>query len=208
MEAMYARPERNDLKRPGLTVVLLVAVALSPPLHAQSMTVIGGNSFARECYMSATIAAQSGSGASLQDVRSCTDALSYGNLSLRDRTATFVNRGILYVAMGDYASGKADYDTATRLSPETGEVYVNRGNLLFLRKNYSEAVDEYSRALSVGLSKDHIAHYNRGMAYEKMGDISNAESDYRRAMELVPEWYLPQARLDQMLARTQAGRRD
>ncbi|MBI2969829.1 MAG: tetratricopeptide repeat protein [Gammaproteobacteria bacterium] len=177
---------------PALILALLPSLA-----GAQSMTVIGGDSFARECYMAATIAAQMNS-ASRDDVETCGLAIDHGNLSMRDLMATYVNRGVVYVALEEYKKAVKDYATALSMNPQSGEVYVNRGNLYFMGQVFDKAVEEYTLALDLGLAKDHIAHFNRGMAYEHLGDYSNAESDYRRAAELVPEWHQPPARLDRL----------
>ena len=50
-------------------------------------------------------------------------------------------------------------------------------------------------------SKNHIAHLNRGMAYEKLDEYSYAGENYRRALELSPEWSLAQLKLDRLLAK-------
>ena len=50
-------------------------------------------------------------------------------------------------------------------------------------------------------SNNHIAHLNRGMAYEKLDEYSYAGENYRRALELTPEWSLTQLKLDQWLAK-------
>lgn len=187
---------------PSPTVYLVFAalaqILFSSSAGAQSMTVLGGDSYARECYTAATFAALMHS-ASREDLETCTNALDYGKLSTRDLLATYVNRGVVYVALEEYQKAARDYATALNLEPRSGEVYVNRGNLSFLDKAYSEAIAEYTKALELGLAKSHIAHFNRGMAHEHAGDLADAEADYRRAAELAPEWAQPQAKLDLLM---------
>lgn len=183
---------------PALFALLLPAVA-----GAQSMTVLGSDSFARSCYTAATFAATMNS-ASRSELEDCNRALEYGTLSAADRMATLVNRGVVLVALEEYKAAARDYDKALSFDPKTGEVFVNRGNLFYLGEVYDKAVGEYTTALRLGLSKNHVAHYNRGLAYEKMKDFANAEADYRRASELMPDWSLPQQKLDR-LARQSRG---
>ncbi|MBI2993507.1 MAG: tetratricopeptide repeat protein [Gammaproteobacteria bacterium] len=164
----------------------------------QSMTVLGGDSYARDCYAAASMTARRHFG-SRESITDCTHAIQYGRLSMRDRLATYVNRGILYMAQKDFERAAKDYETAVGLNPPSGEVFVNRGNLSFLTNAYSDAINEYTRALELGLEKDHIAYYNRAMAYERVRNFDGAEADYRRAIELKPQWFMPQARLDSLL---------
>jgi tetratricopeptide (TPR) repeat protein len=185
------------LPRTISAVAILVSIGVVQPAFAQSMTVIGGNSSARECYMAATLAAQMNV-ASQQEINTCTFALQHGQLSLRDAMATYVNRGVLHAALEQYERAEQDYATAVAMNPSSGEVFVNRGNVHFARQHFDKAVEEYSQALELGLSKDHIAHYNRAMALERLGILDRAEEDYRRAAELVPDWFQPQARLDRL----------
>ena len=164
---------------------------------AQSMTVLGGDSYARNCYTAATFAASMNS-ASHGDLDTCSNALQYGSLSQRDLLATLVNRGIVAVALEDYQQAVRDYERAVELNPSSGEVYVNRGNLFFMGEALDKAVAEYSTAIELGLTKEHIAYYNRGLAYEKMKDAEKAAADYRRASELAPEWDRPQEKLERL----------
>jgi tetratricopeptide (TPR) repeat protein len=186
--------------RHGFIPTALISAFLllgSAAAGAQSMTVIGGDSYARNCYTAATFAATMNS-ASSEDMQTCSNAIQYGSLSQRDLLATLVNRGVVAVALEDYQQAVSDYERAVKLDPTTGEVYVNRGNLFFMGQAFDKAVAEYSTALELGLGKEHIAYYNRGLAYEKMKDTENATADYRRASELAPEWTRPQEKLEKL----------
>jgi len=50
----------------------------------------------------------------------------------------------------------------------------------------------------------HIAFLNRGMAYEAQGHLDQAETDYRKALELAPQWPLAQQKLERVMAKRQA----
>src|SRR3972149_6063464 len=82
----------------------------------QSMTVIGGEAPAQECYRSAPLAAQLNI-ASRGDLESCAYALNHAPLDIQDRAATFLNRGIINAAMGEFEDAKKDYEKARRLAP-------------------------------------------------------------------------------------------
>ena len=187
-----------------LRVLLPVLVFLPINAYTQSMSVIGGGSYARNCYMSATLAIQLNS-ASRENIEECDQAILHGRLTRKDLLATYVNRGILYGAMEDYQKALKDYRTAVELEPDTGEVYVNLGNLYLLSQKYDVAIQQYSTAIELTLTKNHIAHFNRAMAYENNKQFANAEADYRRAIELSPEWVLPQLRLERLIRNIQKG---
>lgn len=182
------------------SVILAILVLLSPVSHSQSITILGNSAGAKECYFSAQLAAQMHS-ASLSEVETCTQALAFENLSLRDKAATFVNRGVLQVALEDYKAAVNDYKNAMNLMPEFGAIYVNRGNLFFLGEAYDKAIDEYSLAMEKGVRQAHVAHLNRGMAYEKIGEFTKALSDYRIAIEMAPEWTAAKMKHERVLSK-------
>jgi tetratricopeptide (TPR) repeat protein len=179
-----------------LFVIILLLFPFSST--AQSITVIGGSLDAKECYLSAQFAIQMQS-TSRSEIAACTRSLTIEKLSLRDKAATFVNRGVLYVAMEEYQSAIEDYASAMKLHPDFGAIYVNRGNLFFLGESYDSAILEYSKALDLNVRQDHVAYLNRGMAYEKLGKLYAAETDYRQAIELAPEWALAKNKLERVL---------
>lgn len=187
-----------------LRTLLPVLIFLPMNAYTQSMSVIGGGSYARNCYMASTLAIQLSS-ASKEDIQECNQAILHGRLTRKDLLATYVNRGILYGAMEDYQKALKDYRTAIDLEPETGEVFVNLGNLYLLSKKYDVAIRQYTTAIELTLTKNHIAHFNRAMAYENNKEFHNAEADYRKAIELSPEWVLPQLRLERLIRNIEKG---
>jgi tetratricopeptide (TPR) repeat protein len=189
--------------------MLVLASMLPAVSHAQyfnttSMEVFSANaSEAKECYRSASIAARIHY-TSRRDLDNCNFALDHTALSLRDRAATFANRGIVYMAMEDYQRAIQDFTTAMRLRPDFGEINVNMGNVYYVDKSFAKAIAEYTTALEKKTSREFVAYLNRGMAYENLGDYDKAEADYRSAQEIMPDWVLPQLRLEQ-LARKRNG---
>ena len=120
---------------------------------------------------------------------------------MRDKAATFVNRGVLHVADENYQKAVDDYATAMELYPGFGAIYVNRGNLFFLGESYKSAIAEYDKALDMGVTQIHVAHLNRGMAYEKLGEFQKALSDYQVALELAPEWTAAKMKRERVLSK-------
>ena len=166
------------------------------------MEVMTGDSAAQECFKASSIAARIHYTSS-KDLQNCTYALDRSAMSIRDRAATIGNRGIIYMALGEYDKAIEDFNTALKLHPEFLEVHVNIGNVYFIDKEFNKALVEYTVAIDSQSSMVHVAHINRGMTYENMGDFTNAEKDYLEAQTLMPESALPQLRLEQ-LARKRA----
>ena len=91
---------------------------------------------------------------------------------------TYNNLGTAYQSLGDLEKAQEYYDNALCQAvygndkPGQARVYGNMGNVLMLRKKYSEAVPHYTEVLS--LSKDHstlsTAYHNRGCAYYEWGE--------------------------------------
>ena len=186
-----------------INLLFMVILFTSPAgAMAQSVTIIGGGSDARNCSMASNSAAKFGF-VSRDDLETCTRALEYGHLTRNDRAGTHVNRGIVQTALGRYQDALSDYIRAMDLSPDLPEAYVGRGNIYFLAGKFNRAIEDYTTALDLDISRDYIAHFNRGMAYEKVGNINDAESNYRRALELQPEWQLALDKLNRLLAKHQ-----
>ena len=186
-----------NIKILALTLVFLISATT---VSAQSVTILGNSEDAKECFFSAGLAVQMQS-TSRSELQTCNNALKTQNLGVRDKAATYVNRGILYVALEDYQMAIKDYASAMKLYPKFGAIYVNRGNLFFIGESYDHAIAEYTKALSLDVRQDYVAYLNRGMAYEKLGKFSDAESDYRLAISLAPEWNAPKTKLARVLAK-------
>ncbi len=190
---------RNNLFK-RMVALSLLFLFIATDVSAQSVTVLGDSEEAQECFYSAQLATQMHS-ASHSELTACTNALISQNLRMRDRAATLINRGIIYVALEEYQKAIKDYERAEKLHPEFGAIHVNRGNLFFMGQSYDSAILEYNKALDMGLNQSYVAHLNRGMAYEKLGQLHKAEADYREAIALVPEWKTAQSKLERVLGK-------
>ena len=183
------------------SVVLTTSFFLLPfQAAAQAVSIYGPDPAARECHDSAKRAVDLDM-ATPGALRPCTKALGGGKLETRDRAATHVNRGVLNAALGDYERANHDYDAAMDLYPRYGAIYVNRGNIFFLSESYDSAIVEYTKALEAEMREYQIAYLNRGMAYENLGHWKDAEADYRRALELAPDWILASIKLARVLGK-------
>ena len=157
---------------------LISSGAQASPADAAA-TVIGSGP-AQICYRGA----QSGS-APLDDISYCNMALG-GILSAYDRAATFVNRGVLKLAMNNFDSAARDFDSGLAINASLAEAYVDRGAALISKRHYAEAIADITKGLALGTREAQNAYYDRAVAHEAMGDIQAAYDDYRQAVTLAP----------------------
>lgn len=73
------------------------------------------------------------------------------------------------------------------LSPVFAEqTYAQKGAEQLNKKNYSQALDLFRRAIEQD-SSDSVSVYNRGQAYRNLGKYKEAIADYTRYLELAPD---------------------
>ncbi|MGA3006134.1 MAG: tetratricopeptide repeat protein [Acetobacteraceae bacterium] len=64
------------------------------------------------------------------------------------------------------------------------------GDLLRQKQQFSQAVDAYDRVIArirQPVPNDWVIYYSRGIAYERTGQWTRAEADFKRALELSPD---------------------
>ena len=166
-------------------------VAVLVPASAQSAVTVIGSGFARMCYEHSE-----DEGTSAQNISDCNKALEEEALTARDRAATLVNRGILYMRGRNLSQAMADYDAALKVKPDLAEAYVNKGiALVHMGGRDADAVSVISQGLQLNPIRPEVAYYTRGVAHEMLGNARAAYNDYRQAAALKPDWEEPKAQL-------------
>jgi tetratricopeptide (TPR) repeat protein len=116
-------------------------------------------------------------------IRGCTAAIESGILTSRNMGVAFMNRGAGYYMKDQYDRAIADLDKAIRLRPDVAESFNIRGAVFAEKGLYDRAIADYDQAIR--LNPQHTkALYNRGIAKQKMGDISGGDADIMRAKEM------------------------
>jgi len=176
--------------RVSRAVAALFALIVSIPTAASAATMVLGGGQAHDCYLEADRGRASDFGLGV-----CTSALEGDPLSLSDRAATFVNRGVIYLQRRDGRNALADLDSALRIAPALAEAYVNRGAALVLLDRVEEAEATLTKGISLNPKEPQEAYFNRAIAREIRGDLKGAYQDYVEAQRLKPDWRLPTAEL-------------
>lgn len=183
--------------RTKLAALAGVGLGLSLWLSAGSAlasTTVIGNGFAADCSQSAK-AVSANRPPNSEALHECTLAIETEVLTTHDLAATYVNRGVLYLAMGDYTSAKRDFDKAAGVEPGLGEAYVNRGAALIGMGREREGITEINRGIELGAAELEKAYFNRALAEERLDDLKSAYRDYQKALELKPDWAMAKAEL-------------
>lgn len=174
----------------GLSAVAAAVILTAFAGQAQgAVTVIGGG-LAEACSQAAI---RGLSDRRLEEL--CDMALETEPMNARDRAGTYVNRGVLRMRREEYGRAVADFNQAVKIRPELGEGYVNRGAAYIGQRRYAESLPEINRGLELGVEEPAKAYYNRALAHEGLEDARSAYFDYRKALELAPEWALPTEQL-------------
>ena len=98
----------------------------------------------------------------------------------------YINRGNLFIYLGNYPKALADYNTAIKLYPKKAEPYFNRGIAYDLSNKINSAINDYSQAITI--NPDFVqALKNRGIDYLVTREYSNALSDINHAVNLQPD---------------------
>lgn len=189
------------MNRHTFLLVTILACTIYPlQLRAQSINVFGAGAYANDCFQAARSASLN-LPIDRSSIDKCTLALDHGNLKLKNRAATYVNRGIVYAGLQQYQEALKDYAHAAGLHPDLPAIYVNRGNVYYLTKSFDEAIAEYSKSLAMNTNTAQIAYVNRGMSHEKLGLYAEATADYHKAIELAPDWDTAKKKLAELSAR-------
>ena len=175
-----------------------LAAALAP---AQAQTIVTmGKGYAHDCFAYAKAGVDPYDGISV-----CNQSIENEALTIKDRAATFDNRGVMLDQLGRIEKASEDFRQSMALDPKLGDPYVNLGSVLIKQKRYDEALVSINKGLDLGVSFPHIGYYDRAVAYQLLGRFKEAYYDYKKTLELEPNFTQASDRLkDFTVTRTPA----
>jgi len=166
----------------------VIALVSAGPTHA-AVTVFG-NGQAHDC----SDAAFKGK-SDPASIRTCDNALQDEVLDNKDRAGTLINRGVMYLRLGDLVQARKDFDESIKVDQKIGEAWINRGAVSVAEKRYADGLTDINHGLELGVISPEKAYYNRALAYEGLDDAKSAYLDYQQALTIKPDWQLPQQQL-------------
>lgn len=101
----------------------------------------------------------------------------------------YCNRGLAYLRQGALKEAKSDFDRGVALNDALPICFFGRGEIALSEQRYRAAIEDLSRGLALKPAAEALVH--RAMAYERLGERSDALADYRQALSLRPR--MPQA---------------
>jgi tetratricopeptide (TPR) repeat protein len=158
---------------------------------AQAQTIVSRDiGFAHDCFVYAKAGTDPTDG-----VEVCNQAILRDALSRKDRAATYDNRGVMLDQMSKTEKAALDFHTAIALDPNLGDPYVNLGSMLIKQNQYPEALEQINKGIDLGVSFPQIGYYDRAVVQQLMGHYKEAYYDYKKALELAPNFTQASERL-------------
>jgi len=170
--------------------LFVIATALTVVAPARAAITVLGNGLAADCFQAAEFGGEPKAG-----IATCADALENEPLSVHDRAATYINRGILRGRAEDTAGALADCNAGLELDATMGDGYIDRGTVYIVLQKYENALKDIDKGISVGVHRPQIAYYDRAIVNEALGNVRAAYLDYKKAVELEPDFKLASEQL-------------
>lgn len=175
---------RKGAFAPEIRAAVIVGAGLllmAAPAHA--LVTVVGSGLAHDCFVIAKLGNDP-----VHGIATCDEALREEALDPGQRAGTLINRGAMKVALGRVDDAMRDYDDGIALKPDLGDGYVDRGAALIKLKRYDEAMTDINKGIALGLSYEHVGYYNRGVAEFYLGRIPESYYDYKKALEIAPDF--------------------
>jgi tetratricopeptide (TPR) repeat protein len=164
-----------------LATSLTVLLALGPA-GAQTIVTLG-KGYAHDCFIYAKAGTDPYDG-----VEVCNEALKDEVLTIKDRAATYDNRGVMLDLLGKTENAIDDFHMASALNASLGDPHVNLGSMLIKERRYSDALTEINKGLNLGMSFPHIGYYDRAIAEELIGSYTESYHDFKKVLEIEPDY--------------------
>src|SRR5690606_2351540 len=120
-------------------------------------------------------------------------AIAYYNnaLDLRpNSTEALYNKAFFLQEIEQIEEADSLYNKILEIDPEYYIAYYNKGFIrLVFSDNYNDAANLFTKAISFDETY-YEAYYNRGYCFELLGEKEKALTDYKKALELKPDFTL------------------
>jgi tetratricopeptide (TPR) repeat protein len=180
----------------GAAALIVGSIGLMAPSQAKAAVTVFGSGFAGQCFHTAKYGGDIQAG-----IADCGRAIATEQLSDRDKAGTYVNRGVLYMALNDYVSAQRDFEASVKLYPSLGEAFINLGGVKIAQQRFADGIVDIDRGLALGPEEPEKAYFNRALADEGLDDVKAAYFDYSKAAELKPTWAPPRTELARFTVR-------
>jgi tetratricopeptide (TPR) repeat protein len=174
----------------------LSVLLVSSSAGAQTIVTMG-KGYAHDCFVYAKAGTDPFDG-----VEVCNQALKDEVLTTKDRAATYDNRGVMLDVLGKTDKAADDFHMASALNESLGDPHVNLGSMLIKERRYADALAEINKGLELGMSFPHIGYYDRAIAEEMSGSYKEAYYDFKKVLEIEPNYGPAAERLKDFIVTT------
>ena len=169
-----------------MRILLSIILALAPLSQALANTVVTQDD-AFQCYQ-ATFA-QVSEDSHARGLAACDRAIEEARDNKQLHAALLINRADIRLMMQDYARTVADAAASIEFDRQAPVAYLNLGAGLVGLRRYEEALTALDKSIALGIAdRSYLAYYNRAIAREQLGDITGAYYDYKKVLDLNPDF--------------------
>jgi tetratricopeptide (TPR) repeat protein len=187
--------------RKYLSALLPAIALLGLCAPANALVMVIGNQLAHDCYEMAKAGTEP-----TEAIATCNSALENEALSPHDRAGTYVNRGAVKIALGRVDDAMNDYNTGIGILPSLADAYVDRAGAYIMQKKFDLAMSDVNHGIDLGPTYPFTGYYNRAVAEQLSGKITEAYFDYQKTLQLEPKFAPAAERLkDFMVTKAPAG---
>ena len=152
-------------------------------LPANALVMVIGNQLAHDCFEIAKAGNDPTNG-----IATCSSALENEALSPHDRAGTYVNRGAIKIALGRVDDAMNDYNTGITIMPSLADAYVDRAGAFIMQRKFDSAMIDVNHGIELGPTYPFVGYYNRAVAEQLQGKITEAYFDYQKTLQLEPKF--------------------
>ncbi len=152
-------------------------------LPSQALVLVLGNQLAHDCYEMAKAGTEP-----VDAIATCSSALENEALTPHDRAGTYVNRGAIKISLGRIDDAMVDYNAGLAILPDLADAYVDRAGAYIMQKKFTEAMADVNHGIDLGPTYLFAGYYNRAVAEQLSGNITQAYYDYQKTLQLEPKF--------------------
>jgi len=171
------------MRKPLLIATLMM---MAGPVSATTLVLHSGSG--HECYIQTLLEANPSNNRRALDI--CDEAVleTANDGESYNHAAALVNRADIRLRTEDYEGVVADSRAAVAVYRDLAQAYLNLGAGMIGLKHYQESLPFLDKAIELNGGDPERAYFNRGLAKENLGDIRGAYYDYRKALEINPDF--------------------